>query len=79
MTLQHFSHTKFMYGGAYLKKVKGQPTFLSFHKPGRPRVYNALSSKSQPQGLLGSGEKDFQVYLQYMGMAAILFNGAEPF
>ena len=33
----------------------------------------------QPQSFLGSREEDFYVFLQYMGMAAILFNGAKPF
>ena len=37
-------------------------------------LYNMI----QPQSLLGSGE-DFIVFLLYMGMAAILFNGAEQF
>ena len=35
--------------------------------------------KFQPQSFLGSGEVDFHVFLPYMGMAAILFNCAEPF
>ena len=37
-------------------------------------LYNMIQSQS----LLGSGE-DFIVFLLYMGMAAILFNGAEQF
>ena len=32
----------------------------------------------QPQSFLDSGEEDFYVFLLYMGMAAILLNGAEP-
>ena len=36
-----------------------------------------LYTKIQPQTFLGSGEEDFKCF--YMGMAAILFNGAEPF
>ena len=40
-------------------------------------------TKIQPQSFLSTGvetgEEDFLVFLQYMGMAAILFNDAEPF
>ena len=32
----------------------------------------------QPKGFLGSGEEDFKVFLQYMGLAAILSSGKEP-
>ena len=35
--------------------------------------------KIQPQSFLGSGEEDVLVFLPYMNMAAILFNGAELF
>ena len=38
-----------------------------------------LYTKIQPWNFLGSGEEDFYVFLPYMGMAAILFNFAEPF
>ena len=38
-----------------------------------------LYTKIQPQSFLGSGEEDFQEFLPYMGMAAILFDGAELF
>ena len=38
-----------------------------------------LYAKIQPQSFLGSGKEDFKVFLPSMGMAAILFNGAEPF
>ena len=38
-----------------------------------------LYTKIQPWSFLGSGEEDFYVFLLYMGMAAVLFNGAEPF
>ena len=39
-----------------------------------------LYTKIQPQTLfLCSGEEDFRVSLPYMSMAAILFNGTEPF
>ena len=38
-----------------------------------------LYTKIQPQSFLGSGEEEFEVFLPYIGMAAILFNGAEPF
>ena len=37
-----------------------------------------LYTKIQPKSYLGSGEEDFLRVLPYMGMAAILFNGAEP-
>ena len=38
-----------------------------------------LYTKIQPQSVFGSEEENFQVFLLYMGMAAILVNGAEPF
>ena len=38
-----------------------------------------LYTKIQPQSFLSTGEEDFYVFLPYMGMAAILFNDAEPF
>ena len=38
-----------------------------------------LHTKIQHQSFLGSGEEDFEVFLPYMGMAAVLFNGVEPF
>ena len=38
-----------------------------------------LYTEIQPQSFLGSGEEDFLVFLPHMGMAAILFDGAEPF
>ena len=38
-----------------------------------------LYTKIQPQSFLGSGEEDFEMLLQYIGMAAFLCNGAEPF
>ena len=38
-----------------------------------------LYTKIQPQSFLGSGEEDFQEFLPYMDMAAILFNCAELF
>ena len=34
-----------------------------------------ICAKIRTQGLFGSGEKDFEKFLQYMGMAAILING----
>ena len=37
-----------------------------------------LYTKIQSQSFLGSGEEDFQVFLPYMDMAAILFNCPEP-
>ena len=33
-----------------------------------------IYTKIQPQSFLGSGEEDFQEFLPYMDMAAILFN-----
>ena len=38
-----------------------------------------LYTKIQPQSFLGSGEEDFLVFLSYKGIAAILFDDAEPF
>ena len=38
-----------------------------------------LYTKLQPKSFLGSGEEDFQTFLPYMSMAAILCNGTEPF
>ena len=38
-----------------------------------------LYTKIQPQSFLGSGEVDFQEFLPYMDMTAILFNCVEPF
>ena len=38
-----------------------------------------LYTKIQPWSFLGSGEEDFYVFLPYMGMAAVLFNGMESF
>ena len=35
-----------------------------------------ICAKSQPQGILRSGE-DFYRFLPYMGMAAILVNGSQ--
>ena len=37
-----------------------------------------LYTKIQPHSFLGSREEDFQEFLPYMDMAAILFNRAEP-
>ena len=37
-----------------------------------------IYAKIQLQGILGSGE-DFKRFLTYMSMAAILFNGRQPF
>ena len=38
-----------------------------------------LYTKIQSQSFLGSGEEDFKASLPYIVMAAILFNGVEPF
>ena len=38
-----------------------------------------IPAKVQPQGILGSGGEDFKRFLPYMGMAAILVNGPQPF
>ena len=38
-----------------------------------------LYTKIQPQSFLGSGEEDIEVFLPYMGIAAILFSGEKPF
>ena len=40
-----------------------------------PMIYAMI----QPQGILSSGEEDFERLLPYMGMAAILNNGRQPF
>ena len=36
-------------------------------------------AKIQPQGIICPGEEDFQRFLHYMGIAAILVNGPQPF
>ena len=59
------------------KKVNSQPTTIIWTKLVElesPMLY----IKVQPQSFLGSGEEDFEVFLPYMGMVAILFNGVEP-
>ena len=38
-----------------------------------------LYTMIQPQSFLGSIEENFKCLLPYVGMAAILFNGVEPF
>ena len=38
-----------------------------------------LYAKIQPQSFLSTGEGDCYVFLPHVGMAAILFNDAEPF
>ena len=38
-----------------------------------------LYTKIQTQSILASEKEDFLEFLPYMDMAAILFNGAEPF
>ena len=38
-----------------------------------------LYTKIQPQSFLGYGEGDLKVFLPYMDMIAILFDGAKPF
>ena len=38
-----------------------------------------LYTKIQSQSFLGSREEDFQEFLPYMDMAAILYNCAKPF
>ena len=61
----------------YNKKVKCRPSFIiltNLEDPESPVPY----TKIQPQSFLSTG-KDFEVFLRYMGMAAILFSGAEPF
>ena len=56
------------------KKVKGQPRVII-----RTNLVDLesmmLYTKIQPRSFLGSGEEDFQVFLPYMGMVAILING----
>ena len=43
--------------------------------PLSPIIY----AKIQPQSILGSGEEDFERFLPYMGMVAILVNELRPF
>ena len=38
-----------------------------------------ICTKIRSQSFIGSGEEGFYVFLPFMGMAATLFNGAEPF
>ena len=38
-----------------------------------------LNTKIQPRSFLGTGEEDFSVFLQYIGMAAILNKVSIPF
>ena len=40
---------------------------------------SVLYTKIQSRSFLGYGEDDFQEFLSYMDMAAILFSSAEPF
>ena len=42
-------------------------------------TFIARPSYIQPQRFFGAGEEDIKVFLSYMGMAPILFNGVEPF
>ena len=60
--------------------LKGQMSTYnnSFSNFGRPLVPDDLCKDSAPK-LLGSGEKDFQRFLPYMGMAAILVNEPRQF
>ena len=41
--------------------------------------FSTLYTKIQSQSFLDSGEEDFQEFLPYMDMTAILFNCVEPF
>ena len=59
------------------KKVKDQPMIIIWTNLVELES-SMLYTKIQPQSFLGSGEEVFQVFLPYMDMAAILFNGAEP-
>ena len=38
-----------------------------------------ICAKIKPKGFFGSGEEDFYKFLPYLGMAAILVNGPQPF
>ena len=68
--VHNFDHT--------IKEVKGHPSLIIL-----TNLVNLESStlytKIQPKSLLRTGEEDFYLVLLYMGMAATLFNGAEPF
>ena len=61
------------------KRVKGQNTTIIWTNL-VDLEYPMLYTKIQFQSFLGSGEEDLKVFFtKYMGMAAILFNDAEPF
>ena len=50
------------------------------HSPTPPLLASLmLYTKILPQSFLSSGERGFEVFLPYMGMAAILFSSAKPF
>ena len=81
MTFQYFPHTNAQGRILWLcrkKKVKCQPRVIIWRNLldlESPMLY----TKSQSQSFLGSGEEGFQVFLPYMGMAAILINWPWPF
>ena len=61
-----------------IKKVKGHPSLIiltNLVDLKSPMLY----TKIQPQSFLSTREEDSKVFLPYMNMAAVLFNGAEPF
>ena len=61
------------------KKVKGQPTIIIWTNLVELETA-MLYTKIQPESFLSSGEVFFfSEFLPYMDMAAILFNGVEPF
>ena len=60
------------------KKVKGQPMIIIWTNLIELESL-MLYTKIQTQSFLDSGEEDFQEFLPYMDMAAILFKRAEPF
>ena len=62
----------------YHKKVKGHPSLIILTNL-VDLESQMLYTRIQPQSFLSTGEEDFWVFLPYMGMAAILFNDAEPF
>ena len=60
------------------KKVKRQRTTILLAKL-VDLTSPMIPAKVQPQGILGSGGEDFQRFLPYMGVAAILVNDRDHF
>ena len=73
---QHFSHTNvwcpYKCTGQRQCTIIILATLVDLSSP-------MTCAKIQAQGILGSGEEDFQMFLPYMGMSATLVNGPRPF